>query len=402
MPDALSELTAKTGAYSGGMRFRWLVRGAALVAGIGLGVGIAAARQSPSDETSGIATIPRQATAPPVDKGAALNVVAPAFTLTDQFGKTVSLTSMRGKAVVLSFNDPVCTTICPLTTTGLLEAKKLLGPAAKDVQFIGISANPEKTGVKWVRQYSVAHGMLHKWRFLTGSLPQLKRVWSAYGVGVSVIAGDVVHNAATFVIDPQGRERRLFLTAQSYSNVPQFGVALARGISAVLPAHPPVESTISLAPVKLLGPDQHFTLPQFGGGNVRFAANPRGRLQFFFFFNSWDTTAPQLEKLSHDADRSSGLPLLAINEADVETSANSLRVLLSRSFGPAFLMGRGPIDAVIAIDADGRVADGYGVNDSPWLMLMSGSGKILWTRNIAEDGWPSLHALVRHVHAALR
>ncbi len=81
-------------------------------------------------------------------RGTRLNTVAPAFTLTDQFGKKVSLRVFRGKVVVLSFNDPECTTICPLTTTAMLEAKKLLGPAAANVQLLGVGANPEATGVK--------------------------------------------------------------------------------------------------------------------------------------------------------------------------------------------------------------------------------------------------------------
>ncbi|MGC8481873.1 MAG: peroxiredoxin family protein, partial [Acidimicrobiales bacterium] len=38
---------------------------------------------------------------------------APLFTLTDQNGKTFSLSSLQGKVVFLTFLDPVCTTDCP-------------------------------------------------------------------------------------------------------------------------------------------------------------------------------------------------------------------------------------------------------------------------------------------------
>ncbi|HEY2653450.1 MAG TPA: redoxin domain-containing protein, partial [Solirubrobacteraceae bacterium] len=51
-----------------------------------------------------------------LDPGTALSQPAPDFTLTDQFGRSVSLRSFRGKVVILAFNDPVCTTVCPLTT----------------------------------------------------------------------------------------------------------------------------------------------------------------------------------------------------------------------------------------------------------------------------------------------
>src|SRR6202035_1562430 len=54
---------------------------------------------------------------PSLDPGTPLSGPAPDFTLTDQFGHSVSLHSFRGKVVVLAFNDSQCTTICPLTTT---------------------------------------------------------------------------------------------------------------------------------------------------------------------------------------------------------------------------------------------------------------------------------------------
>ena len=128
--------------------------------------------------------------------------------------------SLRGKVVVLSFNDPKCTTICPLTTTALLHAKQLLGPAASQVALVGVGANPEATQVKWVRDYSRLHGMLHKWRFLTGSLPELRRVWRAYYIEAAVMNGSVDHTPATYVIGPAGRATRLYQTAMAVAPVP--------------------------------------------------------------------------------------------------------------------------------------------------------------------------------------
>src|SRR6201987_3025204 len=150
-------------------RLNWIVLGVALVAGIGIGTAIAATRPSstvatPVSETPGMKN-------PNLDPGTRLSGAAPGFSLIDQFGKRVSLSSMHGKVVVLAFNDPECTTICPLTTTAMLHAKALLGPAGSGVELVGIGANPEATEVKWVRAYSKAHGMLHKWGVLTGALP---------------------------------------------------------------------------------------------------------------------------------------------------------------------------------------------------------------------------------------
>jgi cytochrome oxidase Cu insertion factor (SCO1/SenC/PrrC family) len=385
------------------MHVRWVVWSAALVVGIGTGVGIAAARQT-SSETTPTMPMSRPVANPRLDRGTPVNVVAPAFTLTDQFGKSASLSSFRGKVAVVSFNDPKCTTICPLTTTALLEAKKLLGPSAAKVQLVGIGANPEATQVKWVRAYSQAHGMMRKWRFLTGSLPRMQRVWQSYGVAAAVMQGTVDHTPATFIVNPNGRETRLFLTQMSYSSVPQLAVVLARAIAADLPGHPKVQSMTSLAPIKLIGPRQRATLPlpASHGGSVRLG--PGTGPQLLLFFNTWerevsDLTAHLLAlnryaSINYDyAPGGIGVPLLvAIDEANVEPSSNAL---------PDFLRRIPALSYPIAVDTSGRVADGYGVQDSPWLTLVSGSGKILWSYDIATKGWPSTAWLVSRVRAAL-
>jgi hypothetical protein len=46
----------------------------------------------------------------------------------------------------------------------------------------------------------------------------------------------------------------------------------------------------------------------------------------------------------------------------------------------------------------GRVADGYGVQDQPWLALVSASGKIIWSH----DGWLPVAALTAAVQHALK
>jgi cytochrome oxidase Cu insertion factor (SCO1/SenC/PrrC family) len=382
------------------MPVRWRVWSVALVVGIAGGVGIGAATQTSSQAAATIPHVP-QIPNPRLDRGTRLNAVAPAFTLTDQFGKKVSLSSFRGKVVVVSFNDPECTTICPLTTTALLEAKKKLGPAAADVQLLGIGANPEATQVKWVRDYSQAHGMLHKWRFLTGSLPRLRRVWSAYGIAAAVVQGEIDHTPATFVVDPHGRETRLFLSQMSYSSVPQLAEVLARGIAAALPGHPRVRNTTSLAPLKLIGPHRAVPLAGFTGAGKTTWLGPHSGAHLLLFFNTWEQEVmnlrADLKQLNRYAATKSGVPLVAIDEATVESSKTALHDFFFPRSGSDPLS----LDYAVVVDSDGRVADGYGVQDSPWLTLVSGSGKILWSYDVAAKGWPSTTRLVNHVHAAL-
>ena len=69
---------------------------------------------------------------PDLDPGTSLGgAAAPDFRLTNQFGQQVSLSAFRGKVVILAFTDSECTTVCPLTTMSMVEAKQLLGRPAR-------------------------------------------------------------------------------------------------------------------------------------------------------------------------------------------------------------------------------------------------------------------------------
>jgi cytochrome oxidase Cu insertion factor (SCO1/SenC/PrrC family)/thiol-disulfide isomerase/thioredoxin len=335
---------------------------------------------------------------PYLDPGTQLTGTAPDFRLTDQFGQPVSLRSFRGKVVILAFNDSECTTICPLTTSAMVDAKAMLGPAGSRVQLLGIDANPTATAVKDVRSYSELHGMVHQWHFLTGSLSALKRVWKAYKIDVAIEQGQIDHTPALFLISPSGRLARLYLTQQSYAAVPQLGQLLAQESSRLLPDHPRVNSNLSYAQVSGVAPTVTEDVARSGGGAVTLGPGRAARL--YLFFATWDSQvtnlAGALDTLSgyQSAAAAAGLPqLTAVDEASVEPSAQALPAFLSRL--------PHPLSYPVAIDRTGRLADGYGVQDEPWFVLTSASGRILWYYDASTSGWLSRHALERQVRAAL-
>lgn len=373
-------------------RLQWIVLGTALLAGIAIGTAVAATRSSGAPQPLPVSATPAITRNPYLDPGSPLNARAPAFTLTDQFGKRVSLGSFRGKVVVLTFNDPECTTICPLTTTALLHAKALLGPAASRVQLLGVGANPEATQVKWVHDYSQVHGMLHKWDFLTGSLPELRRVWHDYGIEAAVINNAIDHTPATYIIDQRGRETRLFLTQMAYSTVDELGYEIARSIAPLLPGHPQLlGGTQSLVKPVFYGPRNAVELPRSDGGTVRFG--PGSGPHLVLFFDTWDSEVTdltqQLESLNayaRAAKRRGLPPLVAVDEDKVEPSQSSLAT---------YLQGLPhPLRYPVVVDKTGSFADGYRVQDSPYLELVSGSGRIALQRDIAVKGWPTMHTLL--------
>ena len=377
-------------------RFYWIVLGVALIVGVGVGASVAAMRSSGAP--SGPPWPGQSVGNAQLDPGTPLGGRAPGFTLTDQFGKPVSLRSFRSKVVVVSFNDPKCTTICPLTTTALLHAKELLGPAAGAVQMLGIAANPRATQVKWVRDYSEAHGMMHKWFFLTGSLPELKRVWKAYGIEAQVFRGQIDHTPATYVVDARGRFSRLYMTEMAYSSVPQLGFEIAQSIAELLPGRPQLQGSQPLEAIQMLGPRTSVSLPRAGGGTVRLG--PSSGPHLVLFFDTWESEVSdlgaQLEALNGYeivAARRHLPPLVAVDEGVVEPTSQAL---------PQFLHSLPhPLAYPVAVDNSGRVGDGYRVHDSPWLELVSGSGRFLFYEDLGAKGWPSLRALVSRVQAAL-
>jgi len=143
--------------------------------------------------------------------------LAPDFNLVDQFGHSVTLSSMRGREVVLAFIDSRCKTLCPLTAEIMYNAKKQLGSStASQVVLVAINANPVANSVAAVQSWSINHGMLHQWLFLTGTAQQLQSVYHQYGLYDQVTSdGQVTHDPAMYIIDASGRERLFFETFDS-------------------------------------------------------------------------------------------------------------------------------------------------------------------------------------------
>jgi cytochrome oxidase Cu insertion factor (SCO1/SenC/PrrC family)/thiol-disulfide isomerase/thioredoxin len=335
---------------------------------------------------------------PYLDPGTPVSGVAPDFTLSDQFGQPVSLRSFRGKVVILAFNDSECTTVCPLTTTAMLDAKAMLDRAGNQVQLLGIDANPAATSLEDVWSYSQLHGMLHAWRFLTGSLPQLKLVWKRYGIEAAIERGEITHTPALFVIDRKGRLSRLYMTQMSFTAVPQLGQLLAESASALLPGRPAVHADVSYSRVEPTAPTESATVPRAGGETVKLGPGASARL--FVFFATWDqetsALAGQLDALNRYqsiAARSGLPPLTAVDEASVEPSSSTVTDFLRRL--PHAL------SYPVAIDRSGKIADGYEVLGLPWFVLVSSTGKLLYYREVSSAGWPSTDVLVRYVRAAL-
>ena len=136
---------------------------------------------------------------------------APGFTLNTKVGSTVSLSSLSGKVVIVSFFDSLCNDICPVLATELQQAESDLGAEASRVVMLTVNTDPEATSLDSATAAETKTPLrsVPEWHFLTGSLKQLDAVWKAYGVSIEVQTSTrmVSHNDVLDFIDPSGALR---------------------------------------------------------------------------------------------------------------------------------------------------------------------------------------------------
>jgi cytochrome oxidase Cu insertion factor (SCO1/SenC/PrrC family) len=184
----------------------------ALVIGAGVGIGVALARGSSSSGQN------LGAGADPGTTFPAGTRKAPDFSLVDQSGRPISMSSLRGRPVLIAFIDPVCRNLCPLEAKALNDAASAL-PAASRPTIVAVSVNPWNQTAADLKLDREKWHLVPEWRWALGTYAALSKVWSQYAIGVQVqaktLAGVTVHTVdhteAAYVIDPSGYERALFL-----------------------------------------------------------------------------------------------------------------------------------------------------------------------------------------------
>ena len=174
------------------------------------------------------------------------NAPAPDFVLTDQFGDSVSLSQMRGRAVALSFLFTSCPDVCPIVTTQLKRLYDELGEDADSVEFVSVSVDPERDDPRAAMRYLERWEVADEWRYLTGPRADLAPIWDAYYISpviddpnaaariapsrpdaaaaaapqpsgaIDALRSEIaerysiIHSAPVYLIDPKGTRRAVF------------------------------------------------------------------------------------------------------------------------------------------------------------------------------------------------
>lgn len=196
------------GLLSALLDLKWALWIATLTAGIGMGITIALLHRPETTEN---------AAELPVETWAAGVRRAPAFTLTNQNGKPVSLTALRGRPVIVTFIDPLCRNFCPREASIISQAVKNLTPDQPAI--VAVSVDPWGDTRQSFQEDALHWRLAPQWQWGIGTQAQLAAVWRRYQIGVTVtqktIAGitvrEITHTAAAYLIDSSGHVRALLL-----------------------------------------------------------------------------------------------------------------------------------------------------------------------------------------------
>lgn len=317
------------------------------------------------------------------------------FTLADQRGNQVSLRDLVGRVVVLAFMDDRCTDICRQYSPDMLAAARDLGTAASKVAFVGINVNPFHTRVADVAAFTRSEhlGRLPHWRFLTGPVPRLKRVWHTYGVDVETQGHSVYHSGTIYLIDQRGRGRATMNFASSPGQTAQWGNAMATSIGNLL--HVPVSTATSSTGTQHAGPGitvaQRGAAPGFRLPRLRHPAQDltlaelRGKPAVINFWASWCVPCRQELPRIQQAAASWGdrVSIVGVDVTDQRPDALKLAAAAGIRYPLAF-------------DQDGRVASAYRVVNLPTTVFVSADGRVV-ARHTGEITRADLAGAIRNL-----
>lgn len=131
------------------------------------------------------------------------------FSLIDQAGSPVSLASLKGRIVVVTFGYLRCSNpaYCFRLASNLGHLQKRYASAlGRDIVLLTIVLDPEHDRDGALRDYArVWTSRPGTWHFLTGPLPDVARVAALFGVEFWKDEGSIVHTLKTAVIDRDSR-----------------------------------------------------------------------------------------------------------------------------------------------------------------------------------------------------
>jgi protein SCO1/2 len=129
-------------------------------------------------------------------------VRAPDFDLHDQDGKPVSMRSLRGKPVAVTFLYTHCRDTCPADAQTLRGALDLLG---HDVPALAVAVDPPRDTEQSARAFLSKQSALGRIDFVLGSKAQLSKVWKGFAIQPQSVTTE--HQSRFTLVDKKGFQR---------------------------------------------------------------------------------------------------------------------------------------------------------------------------------------------------
>ncbi len=152
--------------------------------------------------------------------------------LADADGKTVTLDGVPGQWLLVYFGYTHCADQCPTALSAMVEALDEIGPAARHIQPLFVTVDPERDHGPALRDFAAAFDK--RLIGLTGSPEQIAAAAQALGIEYrKVLAGSddyvIDHSATLSLIGPDRREAVTFAAAEPYRIAAKLIDALASG-----------------------------------------------------------------------------------------------------------------------------------------------------------------------------
>jgi protein SCO1/2 len=135
----------------------------------------------------------------------------PDFTLTDQHGASMSLSSLRGSVVAITFIYSRCPLpdYCPRMVANFAEVRnRYRERLGHDLTLLTVTFDPKYDTPEVLKNFAARYGgNTPGWHFLSGSPESIAAVCASFGIEYWPDQGLITHTLQTAVIDREGRLR---------------------------------------------------------------------------------------------------------------------------------------------------------------------------------------------------
>ena len=129
------------------------------------------------------------------------------FSLRDQNGRRVTLSSFRGQVVILTFMHSLCHGACPLMAEQIKGALNALPNGGRGIPAIAVSVDPAQDTPAHRDKFLAKYQMTGRLDYLSGPRSVLRKVWRAYAIQPLIgngLGSNDNHSAFVFLIDKRG------------------------------------------------------------------------------------------------------------------------------------------------------------------------------------------------------